>query len=90
MKLKNEAMEQHDRIIEWKNEKEKSRYFDMVNKFINKVGSSSNKWQEQNDSSGESSNDDRTYCGDGICEESEDEEYICPINMPNDRGGNFT
>ena len=59
IQLKNEAMEQIDKNIEQKNEKEKTRHFDMVNKFKNKVGSSQNKWQDQNDSS-------RGDCGDGF------------------------
>jgi hypothetical protein len=72
IKAKQEAMEQHDKIIEWKNEKEKSKYIDMVTQFKNKVGSSQNKWQDQNDSS-------REECGDGFCDDLEGENVdSCP------------
>ena len=62
IQLKHEAMEHIDKSIEQKNENEKTRHFDMVNKFMDKVGRFGNKWQDQNDSL-------RGECGDGFCDD---------------------
>jgi hypothetical protein len=71
-RLEKEAMENLDSAIGRKKEDEKSRRFDMVNKFMDKVGSSGNKWQDQNDSL-------RGECGDGFCDDLEGENVdSCP------------